>query len=198
MDWADIIKIVFGVIASTGAGGIIVLGLSSWLGKILAERIMENEKQENRQKLEQLRSELRNRNETNLQELRNELDIYKEIHLRGHSDKLATYRLVIDIISDYLADIDLWQSSGQTLPDGNERFDRFNRDRLKTYGYLSMIAPQEVMDANDTLTDHLLDITVNNAEYNWEVIRNHAIGLLNAIRRDLNPEAEPIEYRGSR
>jgi hypothetical protein len=46
------LKIVLGVIGSLGGGGAIVLGLSGWLGKVWAERLMEKERHEHAKVLE--------------------------------------------------------------------------------------------------------------------------------------------------
>jgi hypothetical protein len=44
MNISDLAKIVVSVLVSLGGGGAIVVGLSSWLGKIWAERLMERER----------------------------------------------------------------------------------------------------------------------------------------------------------
>jgi hypothetical protein len=52
MSGYDVLKVVVGVIASLGGGGAIVLGLSGWLGRVWAERLMERERHEYAQALE--------------------------------------------------------------------------------------------------------------------------------------------------
>jgi hypothetical protein len=81
MSWEDVLKIVTATIASVGVGGALVLALSSFIGKIWAARILENEKHQLLEKLEQTKSELH---------------FIKETTLRFQNDKLATYRLVVE------------------------------------------------------------------------------------------------------
>ncbi|GHF94021.1 hypothetical protein [Thalassotalea marina] len=44
MNWEDVFKIITAVITSVGAAGVIIFGLSNWLGKVWANRILEREK----------------------------------------------------------------------------------------------------------------------------------------------------------
>ena len=46
MTWDDTFKIVSAMLTSVGVASIIILGLSSWLGKVWANRILEKEKAE--------------------------------------------------------------------------------------------------------------------------------------------------------
>lgn len=64
------------------------------------------------------------------------------------------------------------------------------------YGYLAMLAPQSVMDAQDDLIDHLLKITNGKAEYEWVKIREKALVMLNAVRADIGINDTPIAYHG--
>ncbi|WP_376890733.1 hypothetical protein, partial [Aeromonas veronii] len=77
------------IIASLGGSGAIILGLSNYLGKVWAERLMVTEKGNHEQKLERLRVQLQKENQLHLAELNNGLEIYKQTHLREHSDKLV-------------------------------------------------------------------------------------------------------------
>ncbi|TKF87595.1 hypothetical protein FCV67_26055, partial [Vibrio sp. F13] len=44
MDWESIFKISTGFLASVGSAGVIIFGLSSWLGKVWAQRILDEER----------------------------------------------------------------------------------------------------------------------------------------------------------
>ena len=46
MTWEDTFKIVTAMLTSVGGAGVIIFGLSSWLGKVWANRILEKEKSE--------------------------------------------------------------------------------------------------------------------------------------------------------
>ncbi len=50
---------------------------------------------------------------------------------------------------------------------------------MRVYGYLAMLAPQSVMDAQDKLMDHLLKIANGSEGYEWQWVRELAINLLN-------------------
>lgn len=58
MEIKEVFEIAGAVLASLGGGSAIVFGLSSWLGKVWANRILENEKAEHSKDLEQYKREL--------------------------------------------------------------------------------------------------------------------------------------------
>ncbi|MEJ8680107.1 hypothetical protein P0C22_16350 [Plesiomonas shigelloides] len=181
MAWEDVFKIIAAMIASIGAGGAVVFALSSWLGKLWAQRILENEKH-------QLASAL--------EKTKRDLDIVKETTLRFQSDKLHTYRAVIDVIARILSALDAHESGRLQPNEAGARFDEFNEQRIRIYGYLAMIAPQEVMDAQDELIDNLLLVANGGAKYDWKKVRENALALLNAVRIDVGIDKSPIFYNG--
>lgn len=58
MQSSDIWQIAFAVLTSLGGGAVIILGFSSWLGKVWANRLMEAEKASYANALEELKSKL--------------------------------------------------------------------------------------------------------------------------------------------
>ena len=80
--------------------------------------------------------------------------------------------------------------------EAGSRFDEFNEQRMRVYGYLAMLAPQSVMDTQDRLMDHLIKISNGSEAYDWNKVRELAINLLNEIRKDVGVDKNPIEYRG--
>lgn len=196
MTVSDALQVAAAVLLSLGGGGAIVLSLSSWLGKLWADRLMQEEKSRHEKELEDLRSDLQRKNEAALAELRAALDIEKEKHLSGFGDKVKTYRLVVDVIADALADFDLHESKALSQEDAAKAWDRFNRARMKAYGYLAMLAPQGVMDAADALFDHLLMVGNGARPYEWAAVRELAFALINPIRRDIGFDASVLEYHG--
>lgn len=58
MEWEVVLKFVTATIAGVGAGGAIVFALSSWLGKVWANRILANEKHILETELEKTKREL--------------------------------------------------------------------------------------------------------------------------------------------
>lgn len=181
MNWEDIFKLVGAVVFSLGGGGAIVFGLSSWLGKVWADRILAN-------KAHQLTMEL--------EATKRDLDVIKENTLRFQNDKILTYRAVIDIVARLLAALDSNQSGRLDGPEAAARFDEFNEQRMRVYGYLAMLAPQSVMDAQDNLVDHLLKISNGTEVYEWAEVREKALAMLNAVRKDIGISKESIGYNG--
>jgi hypothetical protein len=58
LSWIDIWNIAVAVIAAVGGGGAIVLALSSWLGKVWADRILESDKAKYQKEFAELKTEL--------------------------------------------------------------------------------------------------------------------------------------------
>ena len=197
MTTGEILPIVLTAIASLGGGGAIVLGLSSYLGKLWAERLMEKERHTHSEELERLRSDLKLRNDEQVKRMQNELDIYKEKHLKGHQDKMSIYRMALDLVASLMAKIEMVLLHRRGPLSTDEILD-FEVQRLRLYGYLAMLAPQSVMDAQDALMDKMLAIIHEGAALTWPQFRLLALNCLNEVRRDIGVESGPIEYRGNR
>jgi hypothetical protein len=196
VNFTEIFKLISAFLLSIGGAGAIILALSSWLGKIWANRIMESDRARYAHQLEELRAKLTLENQTTIDNLKHELELYKEKYLKEHKDKIEIYRLVINAVTDLLADFDVIHITQNPPPDALQKFDRFNRSRMMLYGYLAMLAPQNVMDAYDKLMDHLLQIFHGTKQYLWTEVRALAISALNEIRKDVGIDKSPIEYRG--
>lgn len=54
----DIVKLLAAILVSLGGGSLIILGFSSWLGKLWANRLMAKESAKHAQELEELRNKL--------------------------------------------------------------------------------------------------------------------------------------------
>lgn len=169
----DIFTSIGAVLFSILSGGGIVIALSSWLGKVWASRILEKD--------------------------RKELELLKEKYIKEHNEKFSTYKTIIDVISKILADLDQWHLGDMSSEDGKKAFHTFNQDRLRAYGYLGMIAPQSVMDAQDALIDKILLVSQGSEKYDWNEIRALALKLLNEIRNDIeiNEQKSTISYNGN-
>jgi hypothetical protein len=118
--------------------------------------------------------------------------------LRFQNDKMVIYRAVIDSVARLLASLDSHESGRLVANEAGARFDEFNEQRMRVYGYLAMLAPQSVMDAQDELMDHLLEISHGEAAYEWTNVREKALGLLNAVRDDIGIDKSSISYNGRR
>ena len=181
MEWEVVFKVITASVASIGVGGAIIFALSSWLGKVWASRILESE---------------RHKYAGDLEKTKRDLDVLKETTLRFQNDKLLTYRAVIDVVSRILADFDAYKLGRLDPAESGKRFDEFNEQRIRVYGYLAMLAPQTVMDAQDRLMDYLIRIANGSEAYDWEKVRDLAISMLNEIRVDIGIDKAPISYNG--
>ncbi len=186
------------IILSFGGGGAIVALLSSWLGKLWAERLMERERAAHEQELSRLRADLEARNQTRLAEIQRELDIQQEKQLGRHREKFEAYRNVVDVVTPLLADFN--RVLGKRLPpkEAAEAVEKFDRERLRLYGHLALVAPQSLMDAHDALMDYLLGAMEGSQPYGWKKIRSLALVLVNEARKDVALDAAPVEYLGKR
>jgi len=183
---AETWNVVTGILTALGGGGIIVAACSSWLGKVWAERLMSKEKAEHEEKLAELRAKLEKANEESLSKLRTDLEIYRDTHLKGLSDKMASYRLVIDVTADAFADIIQALKQGHIDP---ASVDKFHRGRMKAFGYLSMLASQDVLDRFAELTDYVEDVAEGKSKFTALNLRKYTFEFVNAMRRDvgINP-----------
>jgi len=68
-------QLVFTIIASVGGAGVIILGLSSWLGKIWAEQIYQKTQLRNQKEIE----EIKQRYNTELEHLRSEINARRDL-----------------------------------------------------------------------------------------------------------------------
>ena len=157
---SEAFKTAAAIILSLGGGGAIVLGLSAWLGKVWANRLMaaDSSKYERElallksdlltrhaTQLALLKSDLLTRHATQLEQLKTELELAKDKLLAAHYDKVALYRGAVDIIAPMVAKIDLLVQAKKNLPvEFAKHALEFETERLRAYGYLAMFAPQSV------------------------------------------------------
>lgn len=87
----EILATAAAVIASLGGGGLLVFALSSWLGKVWANRMMISEQRKHDEALEELRNSLRRRTDAGLEELRHKhsADIDLLVRKRQVYERLA-------------------------------------------------------------------------------------------------------------
>ncbi|MGQ7287240.1 hypothetical protein ACUN7Z_06820 [Vreelandella venusta] len=193
----EYLKIGATIIAALSGSGAIILGLANYLGKIWANRLMVKEKAEHDRELEKLRTELHQESQQNLAKLNSEIEVYKKTQLREHNDKLLIYRATIDLVATMLAKVEMIVLRNKQQLTAQEA-EQFETERLKIYGYLAMIAPQEVMDANDVFIDQLLAVVFDGKSVSWEVIRSKALNLTNAMRKDIGIDKSEVSYNGER
>lgn len=206
-----------------GGVGAVIFGITVWCSKLLMNVAIEKQKaslattlEEHKSslnlhgqtKITELKSALEERSTANLRQLETSLDVYSKKHLKGHVDKVSTYQLAIDAIATFLADFDsaamkatalnASDKAGKKTQLSDEELKNFNLNRLKVYGYLGAMAPQDVMNSYDQLTDYLLGVCDQTITLDWNRVRALALVLLNSIRKDIGVGEGAVEYKGSR
>ena len=76
---SDFWQTIVGILASVGVGGAIVAALSSWLGKVWAERLMVRETAKYREELERLTKQLERKNYVSKVRFDAEFSVYREL-----------------------------------------------------------------------------------------------------------------------
>ena len=162
---------------------------------LIGERLSAAVKHEYEEKIAKLRSQLQRENQETSSRFQKDLDVLREKELGGHKDKIQAYRLVIDVMASLYSDI---QHAVRTQVFEQAIIDRYNQAWVQCYGYLSMLAPQDVMDAYDRLNDYILNILNGRSSLQeWAVTRTHALAFLNAVRSDVGLSGAPVEYHGN-
>jgi len=203
----EIFEISAAILTSLGGGAIVLFAFSNFLGKLWANRFMEEERakhalklEEERaeyaQALEEIRAKFQNENQQNLAYLQGEIDVLKETTLREHNDKLAIYRVAMELIAVLLVKLEMGMLQEREFT--QEDKEQFQIDRLKVYAQLALTAPQEIMDANDKLIDHIVAIIFDDEKSCWEELRGFSLDLVNAMRKDIGIDKSPVSYNGSR
>jgi hypothetical protein len=178
MTLEETIRIAATILLSLGGGGAIVFSLSSWLGKVWADRIMAKERANFEREITSLKASLEKANAESVEKLKTDLEIFRDTQLKAHTDKIEIYRMTIDIIVKFLINMDQANHSEVAKKD---ILLAFLEGRLRAYGYLSMLAPQNVMDAYDNLTDHIELIAYGKEPNDWPTIRQKALQMINLI-----------------
>lgn len=192
----DVLAFVGLTVTALGGGGVIVFGLSGFLGKLWAERLMANAQAENARELAAQTDTLRRETEQVLGELKLILEIAKDKHLQLFHDRRVAYQEIIDLVAEVLASFD----RSILLNDGNPALKMLdqNKQRIRIFGYMSLVAPQSVLDTFADLETYLLEVAEGSTPYAWEKARELSVKLLNEMRGDLALEAGKIAYTGTR
>jgi len=90
----DLLNIALTVIGTIGGAGVIILGLSNWLGKVWANRLMQKETAAHSHALEKLRTELLRDSETHKVKLRKS-EVFFAKELEATSAFIALFRSIL-------------------------------------------------------------------------------------------------------
>lgn len=126
-------------------------------------------------------------------------EIQKQKNIRMNEDRLAVYRMVIDMFADILNDLEtaFSQRDVQGFLE-SDKGRQFNRMRMQTFGYLCVYASQETINAHEELLEYIYDTAQERIDGNWEDMRVIAMKLLNCFRLDFDETASPVNYQGNR
>lgn len=97
MEWNEILKIVLGITSSIGGIGLIIIGLSKYLGKIFADKYIEKIKKDFEKEVEDHKTKL---------------DIYKTVSLRYSNAQFELYSKMCASLYELKTSADkLWKSA---------------------------------------------------------------------------------------
>lgn len=178
MRLSELAEIVVSVLLSLRGGGAIVLGLSNWLGKVWAERLMEREKSRYQKELEDFKAKLGRDSDRTAQTLREKLTLYKE-----------AIPPVVDLITRYQLD--------QTTMTPALMME-FEKQRIATSAMLGMFAALPVFEAYNELIDDVFDCLEAKRGFQFSEFRVLGFKVLSEIRRDVGISGDELVYRGPR
>ncbi|QFU22728.1 hypothetical protein FM038_011555 [Shewanella eurypsychrophilus] len=123
------------ILLSLGGGGVIIFALSSFLGKMWAQRILQCEKSEH---------------DKELSEFKSQLDTLVQKRSLNYQHKIELYKVTTAPLVEFTS---LITTSGLT----KDHLIEFDRQRLHIVAQLSLFAPQNVFDAFNDTVDYLYD-----------------------------------------
>ena len=176
MNPSDLGKIALTVLASLGGGGAIVLGMSNWLGKIWADRLMQKEKAHYESQLEDFKARLNRESERTTQTFREKLSLYKE-----------ALEPVLELVMYMQLD-----PSGLTP----ELTKEFEKKRLKTTALLGMFATISAFESYNSVVDYLFDSLEGKRQFHFDAFRVLGFQFLTAVRQDVGIADGELVYRG--
>jgi len=201
-EWLSAVGTVIGAI---GGGAVVVFGLSGWLGKVWAERLMNTEKAEHARKLaseqaehatrlKELESRLRGDVDAGLTLIKTQLEFQRGKHEKAHADKLSAYHDAIHRVAKFFGDLNALHLNLPGARPFLESFAEFESARFEVYGRMALVAPQSVMNAYDELVVMFLDNALKGTTPDWARTRELALGWINAARQDIGVVITEIGY----
>jgi hypothetical protein len=163
------------ILVSLGSGAFIVLAFSSFLGKIWAKRILQNEKQEH---------------DKELSEFKVKLEALTAKHTLNYQQKIDLYKVVANPLIELVA---LISKDGLTQPHVNE----FDRQRLHITAQLALFAPQNVFKAFNDMVDYMYN-SLETDNYSFVEFRIKALAYLSEMRKDIGIYNDDVFYNGDR
>jgi hypothetical protein len=164
------------VLLALGGGGLIILGLSSFLGKVWAQRILETEKSEHEKEISEFKAQL------------SSLAHQKSLN---YQQKLDLYKVVSNPLVELVALIN--KQEGLTEAHVHE----FDRQRLHITAQLALFAPLNVFESFNSMIDYIYD-SLEKGDFEFEVFRVKALSYLSEMRKDIGIYQDEVSYNGHR
>lgn len=122
MSSGEIFDVSAAVLTSIGGAGVIILGLSSWLGKVWAARLMDSERHQHQQKLTQITESIKNKNNVELEKLKARIESHSHVYKLDKTHEHEQRKKIKEVISKNKVSI---IDSAETL---NHRMWNFNEN----------------------------------------------------------------------
>jgi cell division protein FtsB len=158
MNWEKIYKLSAAILTSIGSASLIIFALSSWLGKVWANRILEQEKKEHSKDIEQYKSVLNHLTK------RHEIIFTKLHENRAHVIE-QLYENLINTDTSFHSLVKPFQTIGEA--DLNEKFGIFVKNYNEYYQfyqkkriYFSPSVCKIIDDLNKILFESHVDLTM--------------------------------------
>ncbi|MEO3864244.1 hypothetical protein [Rheinheimera fenheensis] len=164
------------VLVSLGGGALIVFGLSSFLGKTWAQRILQSEK-----------AEL----DKDIASYKKDLDSLAQAKSLNYQQKIDLYKLVANPMIELVSLLS--KENGLT----NEHVQEFDRQRLYITAQLALFAPQNVFKTFNDLIDYIYD-SIETQNYDFGVFRIKALDFFSEMRKDIGIYKDNVSYEGTR
>lgn len=178
MNDSSIWNIASAILLSLGGGGVLVLALSSWIGKLWADKLMARETAAHSRALEELRADLNSAHD-------------RSSHL--FKEKLALYKQVAEPLIDLVAHV---QSNNSSL--ASDAYAKFEKDRLKSTALLAMFAPSQVFEQYNAILEYVFDAIDGKEQWSFPEFRQRSLSMLSLMRRDVGLYKDDVSYGGHR
>lgn len=177
MSTTDAFQIAQAVLMALGGGGALVFALSSWLGKVWANRLMAKETAKYEGEIEHLKAQLQEQLDRSSHTYRQKIELYKEV-----SDP------IIDLV------VKIEHNQGLQAKDLQD----FDKARMSTMALLGMFAPQSVIDAYHRVIDYIYNSFEGKDQYSFPRFRELALEFLTEVRKDIGLYNDKVLYKGNR
>ncbi|MFM5499756.1 MULTISPECIES: hypothetical protein [Aeromonas] len=164
------------ILISLGGGAAIVLGASSFLGKVWAQRILQQEQSRMALEIEEYKNKL------------SELTVNKQIN---YYQKLELYKSVSAPLLDLIANI---THQEKITP---EHIKSFDKQRLHMTAQLALFSSSDVFDMFMKLIDYVYD-SIEADAFDFHVFRVEMLIFLSAVRKDIGIYSDEVKYKGNR